>query len=205
MKKLTNYFIVFLLIVVNSCSDDESKKSEVIIDGKSFPLSKANIYLVDESAGCYSVSCSGNTHTLRTYTITDGTYTGNYNSCYNWLLDNSCYTNASYILIINLFSPISSEFIEGNYVEDFYWDDMNPTERYSYLDFYGVIDGVYNIGTKELGAFTTSLQLKGGAENGEAITLSYLGELQDFPDVGSPTIYDVKLYFRGKIVNKIPL
>lgn len=161
-RKILSLTLLAFALIFNSCGSDEKPSMKFSFDGNSISLTGANIYLQ------YSNNCCNN-YDYRQYYITDGTYTSGER------YDITSYTNATYLMTIELGIPGGTTFAPGNYPQNSNWGDLDGTELVSFIYFESGEGNDY----KELGTITdgSSIKVSGGFDDGEKMTLKFTGAL----------------------------
>jgi hypothetical protein len=173
---------------LTSCSDEEVRKMELTSKYRTVSLKEANIFLVE----VHDFQNDNGDFTYHHYIVTDGVHDGG--EGYGCL---SCYDGATFYFTLKLARPAGQSFVTGNYelMGDWNWHLAEQGVRfgYFYLDSH---DYWFDVPDNT----TTQINVAGGFNPGENITLSLSGKLlysdntmEDEEDV------DAKLYFKGKI------
>jgi hypothetical protein len=218
------YFIFSLILLFSACSDDlelasqaspnaslqglnsqtktpvNANKSEITIDGTTISLKKAKLYLTRDIVFDVKTNVF---RPYRSYVISDGTYT-NASGTYGWLF--SDYTNATYVLIFEIYAPQTSlrwndvytGWNGGDYPVVYDWLNYSDNSNIGYIWMVSGVDnypqlisqsGVNNYILQTTDEAVYPLQFNGGMNNGEKLTISFDGKLfKDYWD-GSNLTY----------------
>jgi hypothetical protein len=201
MKNGLMFFALLLAgIMLVGCGndDDAAKKNEFVLDGEVYSLEGVNFYLAQETTGCWGeAECDGDTHYYRTYVVTDGDYPAAASGCEEYAqLDGGCYTNPTFLLLIELGVPIEEGgFTPGSFSEIYNFLEIGPNDRFFSFDLARVVIG----GMLYHRSLTTatgqrSAEVRGGFDNNQDLTVSYMGQAENS---STNEIVDFRLQFKG--------
>ncbi len=185
LRKMLGGMLAITMLLLSACGDDEkaTPKSQFAFLGDPVSLKDANLYLA------YEDNNDGYGHMYREYFITDGTYDGGD----AW--DVGDYIDATYVIAIQLGAPAENELTRGNYPLYESFSEAAETSNISWISFDS--NNAYYF-TPESAGGEESIQLSGGFDDGERMTIMYNGPLEYSSDDTDDDI-EGKLYFRGKV------
>lgn len=194
MMKMKSVFVgmlAFAVVLLSACGDDDSgPRSQFKFDGEStVSLSDGNLYLVE--SGNF-----GTGHDYRNYFITDGTY----ESGDGWSLND--YSDATYVLAVQLAIPEEEEFTEGDYPLYDDIDDLPLSGSLAWLSL-ETEDDVY-FQTPDGTIDGDEVSISGGFDDGDRMTIRFSGTLNNSTGMTDEDA-EGKIYFRGEVEDVRPV
>lgn len=197
LKKILSVLVLCSITLFSSCSSDEtaSKIEFKLIDGTSFSLEGANLYLMSSSTYNYE---GGRSFDVRQYYLTDGTYVEG--SPWNF----SSYTGATFFLEFDLGVPQGNSFKAGKFPL-WYNYDLTPAGKnfcYLYLQLDDIYYDYYESYDQES---PNSLVVSGGLNGGQTMEIEYKGSLKFYKYISEGEgyaegeIFTGKLYYKGVV------
>jgi hypothetical protein len=185
LRKMLGGMLAMAMLLLSACGDDEkaAPKSQFDFEGDAVTLKDANLYLA------YEDNNDGNGHMYREYFITDGTYDGGD----AW--DVTDYIDATYVIAIQVGGPMENELAKGSYPLYESFSEAAATSNISWVSF-DSSEAYYF--TPEGAEGEESIQLSGGFDDGDRMTITYNGPLE-FSDDDTADDIEGKLYFRGDV------
>jgi hypothetical protein len=186
MKRTLAGMLTVAVLLFSACGDDEKStpKNQFAFEGEdAFTLKGANLYLVYEGN-------DGSGHIYRDYIITNGTYVdGN-----GWSFDD--YTDATYIMAVELGVPEEEELSDGAYPLYSSFSNAAETSNVSWVSFETDDNVYYEIHDDAMGE--EEVEISGDYDDGETMTVKFSGTLTNStPEVDVSA--EGKFYFKGKV------
>ncbi|MFN8887894.1 MAG: hypothetical protein ACK5WF_10565 [Cyclobacteriaceae bacterium] len=193
MKRISLFtfsLAIFCITFLFSCKDEETKPLiQFQTNGKTYSLSKANLYLRLE--GTYEGTTSN--YTYRDYMISDGQLKEGENG---WSVDD--YTNATYFIAFELATIKPNSISPGNFPLHRFWNNVTDGSNLSYFfaDFEGVTYDTPDSNPSPV------FKISGGTEPNEKMTVEFTGKIAIRAEGGALTPLDGKVNFMGTIIDK---
>lgn len=185
MKKVLAAFLVFAVVFLSACGDDEkaAPKAQFDFGDDEVSLNDANLYLLNEDQ-------DGSGHIYRDYFITDGVY----DEGDGWSMND--YTDATYLIGIQVGVPTADEVLTANDYPLYYSFSSAPENSnigWFYFDsedtYYETPDGVTG---------GDPIVLSGHFDDGDMMTIKFNGTLQWYGDAPSEEVSG-EFYFKGEV------
>jgi hypothetical protein len=195
MKKL-NILLTLALIatmILTSCGGEDDPKNEMVLNGTTVSLENANFYLA--YIGTYYTGLARNegapSHVYHDIVITDGTLNNSYTYAH-W--ESANYTDATYIIVLELLMPANAEFEGGVFPQRTTWGTVASTAQVSWIQAEILGDNYEYVYTETDNG--DDIIVNGGWDDSENMTIKMnADDLYDYElDASGATL---KIFFSG--------
>jgi hypothetical protein len=186
--KLITLLSLVGIIALSSCGGDESPSAEleITIDGQTYSLEDANLYLAYDGSATRKDGSSN--YTYRDYIITDGTFNGS--GDYWSGPGSSGLSNASYIINLQFVEPLGEAFTGGSYPQVTSFSSLQEGDHAYWFSFENSSD--YYSTEETLGQ---SISASGNMEKNGTMTIKM--NVTDIYDSNSSENVAVEMLFKG--------
>jgi hypothetical protein len=196
--RIKSLFIYSLIVgggLVSSCKDDEVPNQQIDLNGKTFSLKGANLYLIDQYIA--------DGREFLTYAISDGTYI-NSSGCHGLCLDD--YDDETYFFSFILGSFVNGEVVLGKYRMHLDLDVPPQDEKMCYIrmDYQDTTTPgyIYLESIRSNANEPSPFIITGGLEGGQKMTIKFSGNLILFSNspYGSLPLKS-SIYYSGSVID----